>query len=203
MHDVAFLSAAMRSDMSGTKAALRHVLRSARRAIADDVREAAHRRMARSLMCLREGLAAGGYVALYAASPGEADPTGLVDLVPDQDFAFPRVHGAQLELVACAPGDLVAGYRGILEPPPRHRAIPLSQVRMLVVPGLAFDRAGHRLGQGGGHYDRLVARLRASAYPGLIVGLAYALQVVPEVPHEAHDERVDVVVTEDGLVGES
>jgi 5-formyltetrahydrofolate cyclo-ligase len=69
--------------------------------------------------------------------------------------------------------------------------------RVLIVPMLAFDRSGHRLGYGGGFYDRTLARLRESgAGPVLAVGVAYTAQEVAEVPRDGSDQPVDWIVTE-------
>ena len=70
---------------------------------------------------------------------------------------------------------------------------------LLIAPLLAFDRAGRRLGYGGGFYDRTLARLRARRRT-LAVGFAYAAQQVPEVPTDPTDERLDAVVTEAGVI---
>lgn len=186
------------------KVALRQRLRAARRTLLEPARERAHRTMASYLLALLEGLPKTGAVALYASRPEEADPRGLLDLLPASTIAWPRVApNGELELAVCAEAELVPGFRGILEPPREHPAIGLSHVRMIVVPGLAFDQHGARLGQGGGHYDRLLVRLRATAHPGLVVGLAYASQIIEAVPCEPHDQRVDLVVTESGLVGDA
>jgi 5-formyltetrahydrofolate cyclo-ligase len=71
--------------------------------------------------------------------------------------------------------------------------VPVHRVDLVTVPGLAFDLEGHRLGYGGGHYDRLLHRLRDDA---LKVGVGFDVQVVDEVPHDAGDERVDLVITD-------
>ena len=68
---------------------------------------------------------------------------------------------------------------------------------LLLVPLLAFDRSGHRLGYGGGFYDRTLRRLR-SLKPVVAVGLAYASQEVDAVPHLDYDERLDWVLTPEG-----
>ena len=70
---------------------------------------------------------------------------------------------------------------------------------VLLVPLLAFDRAGYRLGYGGGYYDRTLAALRAKKRI-LAVGLAFAVQEVAQVPHEDFDERLDFVLTEQGVI---
>lgn len=87
---------------------------------------------------------------------------------------------------------LVAGGFGTRVPGPER---PEVRPEVVLVPLLAFDRAGYRLGYGGGFYDRTLAALRAVA-PVLAVGVAYAGQEVPEVPRDAHDQRLDWVVTE-------
>jgi 5-formyltetrahydrofolate cyclo-ligase len=68
---------------------------------------------------------------------------------------------------------------------------------VVVVPGVAFDRAGHRLGRGGGFYDRAFA----NACPGpLRIGAAYMFQICSEVPHGSRDRSVDAIVTECGML---
>jgi 5-formyltetrahydrofolate cyclo-ligase len=85
-------------------------------------------------------------------------------------------------------GTLVEGRRGLLEPPARDASLGSADV--VVVPGVAYDLSGRRLGRGGGSYDRALATVTAPA-----VGLALDEEVVDEVPVEPHDRRVDVVVT--------
>ena len=91
---------------------------------------------------------------------------------------------------------LVAGHYGIPEPPPS--AAPCRPA-VVLVPLVAFDRAGHRLGQGAGHYDRTLAALRASG-PVLAIGLAFAVQEEPALPVEPHDQPLDWIVTEAGAL---
>lgn len=89
------------------------------------------------------------------------------------------------------------GAYGIREPRADLPIVHASQLDMIVMPGLAFDAAGRRLGYGGGYYDRLLAQAaeEAAALP-LLVAPCFALQVVDVVPTEAHDFRVDLLVTE-------
>ena len=70
---------------------------------------------------------------------------------------------------------------------------------MLLVPLLAFDRKGYRLGYGGGYYDRTLAMLQEKG-PVLAIGIAYAAQQVESVPREATDQRLDWIVTEEGAI---
>ena len=68
---------------------------------------------------------------------------------------------------------------------------------LVIAPMLAFDRDGGRLGQGGGHYDRTIERLRADGSV-FVIGLAYAGQEIDAVPNEAHDQRLDAILTDIG-----
>ncbi|CAO3421391.1 5-formyltetrahydrofolate cyclo-ligase [Azospirillum argentinense] len=87
---------------------------------------------------------------------------------------------------------LVAGRYGIQEPDAdRPEVVPA----VLLVPMLAFDRSGHRLGYGAGYYDRTLDALRAIR-PVLAVGMAFAAQEMDAVPRGAHDERLDWILTE-------
>ena len=102
-------------------------------------------------------------------------------------------RGAALAFRAWAPGDALAeGPLGTREPAGGEPVTP----DWLIVPLLAFDRTGARLGQGGGHYDRTLAGL-----PGATaIGVAYAAQEVPEVPVGPHDVRLAAIATERGLI---
>jgi 5-formyltetrahydrofolate cyclo-ligase len=80
---------------------------------------------------------------------------------------------------------------GILSPALTAAAV---QPAIILTPLLAFDRAGGRLGQGGGHYDRVLASLKPKG--AIAVGLAYAIQEVVEIPTGEHDQRLDWIVTE-------
>jgi len=95
--------------------------------------------------------------------------------------------------------DLRQGAYGIYEPDPQKCVqADVSQLDAVVMPGIAFDHKGGRLGYGGGYYDRFLPTLRRKP---LLVGLCFALQVVREVPREPHDQMLDYLVTEDGMYG--
>ncbi|WP_035693561.1 5-formyltetrahydrofolate cyclo-ligase [Azospirillum halopraeferens] len=85
------------------------------------------------------------------------------------------------------------GRYGIREP---AECVPEVVPAVLLVPFLAFDRSGHRLGYGAGYYDRTLAGLRAAGRPALAVGVGFAAQEVGQVPHGPHDEPLDWIVTE-------
>ncbi|HEX2591096.1 MAG TPA: 5-formyltetrahydrofolate cyclo-ligase [Rhizomicrobium sp.] len=147
-------------------------------------------------------IAPGEVVGAYAALPHEADPHLLLKQLVSRGatLAFPRVHakGQPLVFHHRKPGrELVRGAFGILEPAADW---PVAHPGVLLVPLLAFDGAGHRLGYGGGFYDRTIEMLRSSSETR-VIGVAYAGQEVEAVPHEPHDIAVDAVLTEDGLRG--
>lgn len=144
----------------------------------------------------------GARVALYAAVRGEVDTDRLRSafLASGAEVYYP-VLGAEgnLSFHRHGPGDgWVEGRFGLREPrvadgdPGRTDGFDL-----IVVPGLAFDRAGRRLGQGYGSYDRFLMRLSGSVPTA---GLAYSWQIVDEVPADAWDVPVDMVVTKDGII---
>lgn len=93
--------------------------------------------------------------------------------------------------------DLEAGAYGILEPKKMKRAeTPLSQIELILIPGLVFDLGGHRLGYGQGYYDKFLKEI-----PGVtVVGLAYELQIVERLPRFPHDIAVSKIITEARLI---
>lgn len=177
------------------KEALRGSARAARRSLDGPARALAVEAIATRLAELPELLDA-RTVLIYAASPEEVDVSATAQLLRDRGTMtlYPRVQGSELELVEVSdPAELEAGHRGIAEPV--GPAIDPVVVDAVLVPGVAFDRRGGRLGQGGGHYDRLLPRL----IPAVSIGVAFACQIVPNVPRAAHDAMVDLVVTERSL----
>lgn len=105
-------------------------------------------------------------------------------------------RGRPLSFRHWAPGDpLVDGTFGIAVPAPEAETL---EPAILLVPMLAFDDEGYRLGYGGGFYDRTLARRRTRAPAPLAVGVAFAGQRIDRVPRGADDERLDWIVTENG-----
>jgi 5-formyltetrahydrofolate cyclo-ligase len=175
------------------KAALRRAARAARAELSRGERELASAAAVARLASLPE-LRPTHHVALYAASSDELDLAGLVEVLRRRrvETLFPRVRADDIELVRASDlRTLVLGYRGVAEPP--GPAIDLEIVDAVLLPGVAFDPVGGRLGQGGGHYDRLLRRLPAHV---LRIGVGFACQLVPRVPRAPHDEVVDLVVTD-------
>jgi 5-formyltetrahydrofolate cyclo-ligase len=102
-----------------------------------------------------------------------------------------------MEAAEVRPGSrLEATDYGPKEPADRIAVDP-DRIDVVITPGLAFDRAGRRLGYGGGHYDRYLTRLGAHAAR---VGIGFTAQVVDAIPAEATDEPVDVIVTDERVI---
>jgi len=94
--------------------------------------------------------------------------------------------------------ELAPGTYGILEPKLEfRRPVPLEQVDVILVPGVAWDRRGYRIGYGAGYYDRSINSLVTSVFK---IGLAYEFQLVERIPTSRYDRRVDEIVTELGVI---
>ncbi len=143
------------------------------------------------------GAPARAIVSGYWAMPGELDvrPLLLALIARGHGACLPVVlgRGLPLEFRRWRDGDPL--IRGALDIDRPTDAAPLLEPDVLLVPLLAFDAEGYRLGQGGGYYDRTLARLRA-ARPIIAVGVAHAFQELDEVPHDPLDQRLDWIVTE-------
>jgi 5-formyltetrahydrofolate cyclo-ligase len=146
-------------------------------------------------------VAAARRIALYAAVSGEPPTRGIFDALAaaGRTLLLPRVvPGRRLEFgVVARWEDLRPGRYGVLEPDAGAVVAPPAQEDLVLVPGLAFDDAGHRLGRGAGHYDRAFPPGAAAA--PLLIGVAYALQIVASVPHGSGDRAMDALCSERSL----
>jgi 5-formyltetrahydrofolate cyclo-ligase len=183
-------------EVAARKRALRQSVLAARRDLTPQERLTASKAAVDRLLRLPE-VWRSGVVALYVATPEELDPITAIPFLHERDIrtVFPRVRGTHLDLAeATDPHALPGGFRGIREP--TGPAIDPDIVDVVVLPGVAFDLDGGRLGHGGGHYDRLLATV-PEATPR--IGLCFSCQVVPRVPRDDHDQVVDIVVTDHAL----
>lgn len=144
-------------------------------------------------------------IMLYAAIRGEAStwPLAAGALAAGKRLVLPRVQRRPPALIlhawSGAPDELERSKFGIAEPRPGAPQVAPGEIDLIVVPGVAFDLGGVRLGHGGGYYDRTLPILRAANPKLLAVGLCYHFQVAERLPLEPHDQRVDAVATEIGL----
>jgi 5-formyltetrahydrofolate cyclo-ligase len=139
---------------------------------------------------------------IYISKAGEVDTRGLIQqlLAMGRQVYVPWFDAAQKQYIASElldfALDLKIGQFGILEPKPEAlRPVGDDRIDTVLVPGLAFDETGNRLGRGKGYFDRLLQDLR-----GVKIALAYDFQIVGEVPTEAHDAAVDFIVTEKRVI---
>ena len=194
------------SEAGAQKAQMRAELLRARRGLTADERQAASAALAKRVRDLRD-FPVGGTVAAYVSMGAEPGTRQLIDslrqsgtrvllpvLLADNDLDWAEYGG---------PEALERTSRGLLEPVgPRLGPTAVTAAHAVLLPGLAADRHGVRLGRGGGSYDRALSRIQESgsdgARPALMV-LLYAHEVVPRVPRELHDHLVDAAVTPDAV----
>ncbi|MET9874078.1 5-formyltetrahydrofolate cyclo-ligase [Actinacidiphila glaucinigra] len=192
----------MRED-NASKRELRERLLQVRRGLTPGDRAEAERVIAQHALNLPE-LSRARTVAAYVSMGGEPGTRALLDLLrergqrvllpvllPDNDLDWAPYEG---------PGGLVRAARGLYEPTgPRLGPDAVTRADAVLLPGLAVDGRGLRLGRGGGSYDRVLARLDAAGATPALVVLLYAHEVLDRVPDEPHDRPVDAVVTPEGV----
>jgi len=181
------------------KSALRTELRARRDAFEARARAAAERSIEARLVAL-PSLETAHVVHCYVGIGSEVGTETLIRglLMRGQRVICPRVKGqGELDHLEVTEIDsLVTGPMGLREPDVRWAvAADLAEVDVMLVPALAFDQRGYRLGYGGGYYDRTIRELNERGRAATI-GLAFETQLVDELPREAHDQPVDLVVTE-------
>ena len=183
----------MTADLNGQKSALRKQIREVLQNISPAVR------MAESIeLCdrLEPQLQSARTILFFAPLPDEPDVWPLLEkLLPTKKIcalpAFdPAARAYLARRVQKLPGDISAGEFGIREPSASCGEIPLDRFDLVLVPAVGFDGHGRRLGRGRGFFDRLLAEVR-----GIKCGVAFDWQMVKEIPAEAHDVRMNFIVT--------
>ncbi|TAL26048.1 MAG: 5-formyltetrahydrofolate cyclo-ligase [Frankiales bacterium] len=174
------------------KPALRRAVLSRRAALGEEQRARAAAAALDALLPLVEGTP-GGTVAAYLAVGTEPGTAGLLAALADRHVRVllpVLLPDHDLDWASAADG-VQPGPYGLLEPAgPRLGRDAVADCSLIVVPALAVDRAGHRLGRGGGSYDRALPRTH-----GLVVALLHDGESVVELPAEPHDAPVDALVT--------
>ena len=182
-------------ELDRAKALLRLKARAARRSVLAEERTAASYAIAERVLALPV-MEHANAVLLYGASAEEADPVVLESALRERGvrIAYPRVAGPRLLELHWVDGPdvLTEGAFGLTEPRPETPSVSLHRISAIVVPGIAFDADGTRLGFGGGFYDTL---LEENENLPPTIGIAYDEQIVEHVPHDERDRPVDVVVT--------
>lgn len=130
-------------------------------------------------------------ILMYHSLPDELDTRRFLNKWKDRKkFFLPRVNGVNLELLPYDESRLEIGSFHI-EEPQGNDVHPVEEIEVIVVPGVAFDRRGMRLGRGKGFYDRLLQTTNATK-----IGVGYEFQLVDELPSEPHDVAMDIIMTE-------
>jgi 5-formyltetrahydrofolate cyclo-ligase len=180
---------------SRSKAELRTAALAERDALSSEQRAAAAQALAERGLSFE--ITAGSIVSGYSPIRSEIDPVPLMQTLAAQGarLALPAVmaRGKSLAFRAWSPNDrLMLGPLGILEPSPAAAELIPD---IMLVPLAAFDRLGHRIGYGAGHYDYTLAHLRKMKTI-VAIGLAFAAQEIEAVPALSHDVALDYVLTE-------
>jgi 5-formyltetrahydrofolate cyclo-ligase len=143
-------------------------------------------------------------VLFYMSYSSEVDTEPVVRkaLELEKIVALPLVDSKKKEIVPFRienfDRDLRPGYRGIREPiPQRCKQIPVQYINLAIIPGVAFDERGGRIGQGMGIYDRFIPRLDITTRK---VALAFECQIGPQIPMEPHDRYTDIIITEKRMI---
>ena len=143
-------------------------------------------------------------VLLYVNTAGEVETNQIVKKCYDfgKMVILPTFNAetgaATLMKVDNIDTDLVPGPRGTLEPDPETcKVVPIECIDIAIIPGIAFDEKGSRLGTGEGYYDRLIPDLPVTTRK---VALTLEAQMAPQVPMESHDKHVDIIITDERII---
>lgn len=187
-----------------SRPAQRRAARAARRNIPPVLRRQFARQIARHVLRLRP-LRPGQSIAVYLPIGAELDTRDLMRglLTRGCRLYLPRIgslRSGRMRFIAADSGPLRPNRIGILEPT-GHRQLGARWMNIILLPLVAFDRRGNRLGNGAGYYDRALAfRARRRCWRGpLLLGLAFSAQAVEHIDREPHDVPLDGVITENGL----
>jgi len=131
--------------------------------------------------------------ATFAGTHREPDLRELFQMRPDLTLAYPRVisPGKMTFHHTTCLSSLSPGTFGILEPAPCFPLLKPEDFNLFLCPGLAFTKNGNRLGQGGGFYDQYLAQTSNAE----IFGISYSIQILPQIPTEPHDARVQTIIS--------
>ncbi|MDI6781315.1 MAG: 5-formyltetrahydrofolate cyclo-ligase [bacterium] len=145
-------------------------------------------------------------ILFYVAARSEVQTEGMIKqaikqgkrvFVPVADIENKRLFVSELYDFDV---ELVKGAYGIMEPMRIYqRFVPLSEVEMVIVPGVAFDIKGYRIGYGGGYYDRMLESI-PQRHKVCLVGVCFECQLIDSIPVENHDMAVEIIITEERII---
>ncbi len=139
-------------------------------------------------------------ILFYASLSGEVQTKGMIEhaLSIGKRVALPKISGERMSLHKISTWDeLEKNGMGIPEPKANSREIPLKEIDLILLPGIAFDRTGNRLGRGKGYYDRLLSEADKKVSK---IAAAFSFQIVDSVPTATNDRKIHKIITEDGII---
>lgn len=129
-------------------------------------------------------------ILIYNSLPDELSTKNIISRWHrTKNIFLPRVNGDNLEILPYDADSLEKGAFNIYEPMGKNTC-DISIIDMIIVPAIAYDRNGNRIGRGKGYYDRLLQNAKA-----LKIGVGYEFQLISDIPSESHDIPVDIIVT--------
>jgi 5-formyltetrahydrofolate cyclo-ligase len=137
-------------------------------------------------------------ILTYMPIRAEADLRSLLVDFPEKRWLLPRIlteENGRMVFHPYDPGQLIVHPFGMAEPAPHLPQVPPPEIQLVLVPGLAYDRSGWRLGYGGGYFDRFLRD-----FNGVSVGVVFQALLLDFLPHGEHDIPVEWLVTENGLL---
>ena len=180
------------------KTELRACMRAKRRALSPEEQHAAAKAVFERLMAF-EPYQSARVVMAYRACRGELSLERVIDdaLSCGKTLLLPRCEAEGVMTARRIAGldDLAPGTYGLPEPKDECAIVLPQQIDLILVPGVAFDRTGNRLGQGGGYYDRFLWKSGA-----ICAGICHEFALMDDMAHEAHDVRMDHVITPGGII---
>ncbi len=152
----------------------------------------------RIIQSLAKELPSSGVVLCYVSTENEPDTAPILKLlISQQRLALPRCE--ENGIISAVPisslSDLQTAKYGIPAPPQSFAALPYSDIATVIVPCVACDINCYRLGHGGGYYDRLLSKTNSKN-----ICLCYSKNLLPPLPRETHDQRLDCVITENEVL---
>ncbi len=188
----------LESSLKALKQQLRNQMRKKRQALTPSQRQQFSENIATRLFQSNDFQRA-QHIALYHSLADEVSTTHIFKqaCLLQKSCYFPIIstHGTLTFVKVDEATALIPGHYGILTPAQINQTIALEALDLVLFPLLAFDSAGNRLGMGGGYYDKTFAKVRSGQSPRL-VGLAYDLQCVEDLPHSDLDIKLDEIITE-------
>lgn len=132
----------------------------------------------------------------YLAHRGEVSTDALIEhFLEKKKIIVPKIEKGKMRLVQLHDARFSQGTFGIREPDTFVLRDELTHIDVALIPGIAFDERGHRIGFGGGYFDRLLKKMRCTT-----IGLAYEFQIIDKVPTHRYDVPVDFIVTEKRII---